>query len=121
MAVPEVVPIAHEPGYRTDTIGRYADGQFYAAIHGADEPTRWFAYLHMFDSDGRYQRSDIRLIGAAPFLGEMLPQAEQLLAAMLDQLPDRRNGDIAIRPFRLEYDGVTFGLIDESDDELYDT
>jgi hypothetical protein len=25
-----VVPIACEPGYRTDTIGRYADGQFYA-------------------------------------------------------------------------------------------
>lgn len=35
MAVPDVVHIAREPGYRTDTIGSYRDGQFYAAIHGA--------------------------------------------------------------------------------------
>jgi formate hydrogenlyase regulatory protein HycA len=30
MAVPALIPIAHEAGYRTDTIGRYDDGQFFA-------------------------------------------------------------------------------------------
>ena len=73
MALPEVVPIAHEASYHTATIGRYARGQFFAAIHGAapmqdgDGPEddaapddaapddaapddagdiRWYAYLH---------------------------------------------------------------------------
>ena len=30
MAVPEVIPIAYEPKHRTESIGRYADGQFLA-------------------------------------------------------------------------------------------
>ncbi|MEU3653694.1 hypothetical protein AB0E67_12855 [Streptomyces sp. NPDC032161] len=30
MAVPAVVPIAHQPDHRTDTIGHCADGQFLA-------------------------------------------------------------------------------------------
>ncbi|MFF3732085.1 hypothetical protein ACFYXM_17610 [Streptomyces sp. NPDC002476] len=32
MAVPAVVPIAHEPDHRTDTIGHYADGRFLATV-----------------------------------------------------------------------------------------
>jgi hypothetical protein len=63
MPAPDLIPIAREPGYRTDTIGRYADGQFYAAVHGARrdgdhepdmgrERIRWYAYLHLFDADG---------------------------------------------------------------------
>jgi hypothetical protein len=57
VAVPQRVPIAREAGYRTDTIGRYLDGQFYAAVYGAHrdddhapdrrrERVRWYAYLH---------------------------------------------------------------------------
>jgi hypothetical protein len=30
MAIPHRVPIAHEPAYHTDTIGRYDGGQFFA-------------------------------------------------------------------------------------------
>lgn len=36
------------------------------------------------------------------------------LASLLGQLEDAEFGSIAIRPFTLTYDGVTFGLIDES-------
>jgi formate hydrogenlyase regulatory protein HycA len=126
VALPERVPIAYEPGFRTDTIGRYAGGQFYAAIHGAhragedsrdEEQLGWYVYLHLFDDEGRHQRSDISRIGVGPYLrGDLATLAEQRLAELLDQIPDRQYGDIAIRPFRVDHDGVTFGLIDQSDD-----
>lgn len=35
MAIPEVIPIAHEPWARTATIGRYAHGQFFGSCTGA--------------------------------------------------------------------------------------
>ncbi|WP_406081292.1 hypothetical protein [Micromonospora sp. NBC_00858] len=132
MPAPDLIPIAREPGYRTDTIGRYADGQFYAAVHGARrdddhepdmgrERIRWYAYLHLFDADGRHRRSEISLIGIAPNLrGELGEQAERRLTALLDQLSDRQFTDVSIRPFHMLYDGVTFGLIDESDVERGD-
>jgi formate hydrogenlyase regulatory protein HycA len=132
MSPPDLVPIAHEPEYHTSTIGRYSAGQFYAAVHGAHrdnddtpdwgrERIRWYAYLHLFDDDGRHVRSDITLIGIAPNLrGELGEQATARLTALLDPLPGRHLGDIAIRSFRLQHDGVTFGLIDESDAERGD-
>jgi hypothetical protein len=76
VAVPDVVHIAREPGYRTDTIGSYRDGQFYAAIHGAHrdddtgldlqrERVRWYVYLHLFNAAGFHQRSEVVLAGTA--------------------------------------------------------
>ncbi|MEU7613602.1 hypothetical protein [Micromonospora sp. NPDC049204] len=132
MSLPDLVPIAHEPGYRTDRVGRYAEGQFYAGIHGAHrdddhasdpdrERIRWYAYLHLFDAEGRHRRSDISLVATAPYLrGELGDQAEAHVEGLLDQLPDRQYGDIAIQLFRVVQDGVTFGLIDESDAERGD-
>jgi len=126
MAVPQRVPIAREAGYRTDTIGRYRDGQFYAAVHGARrdddhapdrgrERVRWYAYLHLFDADGNHCASEISLVAVAPYLrGDLGKQAATRLASLLGQLGEAEFGDIAICPFTLTYDGVTFGLIDES-------
>ena len=126
MAVPQRVPIAREAGYHTDTIGHYHDGQFYAAGHGAlrdddhapdwgRERIRWYAYLHLFDADGNHRKSEISLIGVAPYLrGDLGEQAAARLASLLGQLEEAEFGDIAIRPFTLTHDGVTFGLIDES-------
>ncbi len=132
MSPPDLVPIAREPGCHTDRVGRYADGQFYAGIHCADrdddhepdpdrERIRWYAYLHLFDADGSHRRSDISLVGIAPHLrGAPGEQADTRLAGLLDQLPERQYGGIAIQLFRVAYDGVTFGLIDESDAERGD-
>ena len=126
MPVPQRVLIAREAGYRTDTIGHYRDGQFYAAVHGAHrdadhapdwgrERVRWYAFPHLFDADGNHRRSEIALIGIAPRLsGGLGEQAAARLASLLGQLEDTSFGDIAIRPFSVTYDGVTFGLIDES-------
>jgi hypothetical protein len=126
MAVPQRVPIAREAGYHTDTIGHYRDGQFYAAVHGAHrdddqgpdmgrERVRWYAYLHLFDADGNHRESEVSLIGVAPYLrGDLREQATARLTSLLGQLEEAEFGDIAICPFALTYDGVTFGLIDES-------
>ncbi|GAA2336879.1 hypothetical protein [Dactylosporangium salmoneum] len=127
MAVPQRIPIAHEPGYRTDAIGRFAGGQFYAAAHGARrdvegdpaEEFGWYAYLHRFDEDGRHEASTIRRIGLSRYLTD--PDApDRILAALLGELSRPRFGDIAIRPFQFTYDGVVFGLVDESEPDRGD-
>nr|QEO74099.1 hypothetical protein [uncultured bacterium] len=129
--MPELVRIGHEPEYRTATIGRYSDGQFYAMVNGARrdddrgratrEGIRWYVYLHLFDAVGHHRSSDISLLGVAEYLrGELGRQADLRLTALLDRLSQRTFCDITIRPFEVRYDGVTFGLVDESDDERGD-
>ncbi|MEV4134253.1 hypothetical protein AB0J72_19035 [Dactylosporangium sp. NPDC049742] len=126
MAVPQRIPIAHEADHRTDTIGRYAGGEFYAAVHGAnrdvDDPAEsvgWYAYVHRFDHNGRHEASTIRRIALSRYLTDP-DAAARILTALLDELDAPRFGDIAIQPFRLTYDGVLFGLIDESDPDRGD-
>ncbi|MEV5200212.1 hypothetical protein [Streptomyces sp. NPDC053720] len=134
MAVPEIIPIAHEPDYRTDTIGRYADGQFLASVTyalpdgytvGDDwaEHKRLYAVLHRFDHEGRHIDSDIWYAGTQAEQqrhpagdDSVVARAEARMATLLDGLPEREYGDIAIRPFRLTVDGVLFGLVVEHHD-----
>ena len=123
--VPDAIPIAHEADHRTDTIGTYDDGQFYADIHGAHrgEPssfpkgeTRWYLYVHTFDSSGNYRTSEIELIKVGGYLDEYRDPALARLAQLVDALPGRAFGDIRIKPFRTTFDGVVFGLIDETEE-----
>ena len=138
MAVPAVIPIAHEPGYRTDTIGRFAGGQFFAGgtyAYRQGYTYRWgspedhkllFAVLHTFDDDGHHLDSDIwcagtwreqiRLQGSAPG-NAPVTRMDARLTQLLDALPERRYTDIAIRPFEVVFDGVLFGLVVEQHDE----
>lgn len=135
MPVPQVIPIAYEPDYRTKTIGRFASGQFLASItyafpdgftlgSGWEEHKRLYTVLHRFDSDGRHTDSDIWCAGTwaeqqrRPSDDDsVLARADARMTAMLDGLPQRDYGDIAIRPFRLTVDGVTFGLVTERHSE----
>jgi len=128
VAIPQRIPIRHEPGYHTDQIGRYADGQFFACVtaafptgfkFGDDWPThkRWYAVLHRFDRDGHHRGSEIRYTGtSAEGEREVNDRAEQVLAGWLADLPEPTFGDISIRLFSVEVDDVVFGLVDESDD-----
>lgn len=126
MALPDVIPIAHEPDDRTATIGIYDGGQFFASVTGAyreedehlPELMRWYAVLHLFDQDGHHQSSEIRFLGSGQFNEARLDP--EPLQTLLDTLPGRRYGDIAIKPFRVDFDGVVFGLIDESGDRAGD-
>jgi hypothetical protein len=89
------IPIRREAGCRTDTIGRHAGEQFYAA--GCSLPSnRPGADLHD-DTDRRG-----------------IPSTSSDLLATLHGV---EFDDIAIQLFRLDYDGYAFGLIDESDPE----
>lgn len=129
VAIPLAVPIIREEGYRTDTIGRCADGLFLANViagfredfqFGDDwaEHKRWYAYLHRFDRDGRHLGSEVRFAGTtAQGEEQVLDRADRDLADLLDGLTDRQDCDIAIQLFRIVVDGVVFGLVDESDDE----
>jgi hypothetical protein len=135
MAVPPVIPIAYEPRSRTETIGRYADGQFLASItyafpegyrpdDGWEEYKRLYTVLHTFDADGRYRDSEIWCAGTwaeqqqAPYGDDsVLSRARAHLGKLLRSLPRRSYTGIAVRPFRLAVDGVLFGLVIESDEE----
>lgn len=65
-----------------------------------------------------HYKSEISLIGVAPYLrGKLGEQATARLKSLLGELDEAEFGDIAIRPFTVTYDGVTFGLIDESGHE----
>lgn len=55
-------------------------------------------YLHLFDHNGNHVSSDVTMVGEADVL----------------------QGDIAIRLFEVQHDGVRFALVDESEPERGD-
>ena len=103
MPVPSLIPIAYEADDRTDKIGRYDDGQFYA--NGWDH----HAYVHLFDRDGAYRTSTIVRV-------EDRSALEQAVDDLIAPLSGKVYCDIAVQLFQVEHDGVLFGLIDESGD-----
>ncbi|MFD8011105.1 hypothetical protein [Streptomyces sp. NPDC058955] len=132
MSVPEVVPIAYEPDYRTATIGRWDGGQFLASVTAAFPEgagrmgddwrlhKRWYAVLHRFDAAGRHLESRIESTGTrADGERRAVEAAQTLLATWLDALPGRRYGPVAVAPFAVRHEGALFGLVveDHSEDE----
>ena len=125
MAIPNLIPIMHEPGYRTDTIGTFADGQFFGSVTATLQPgagagddwirnKRWYAVLHKFGADGAHADSQIWFAGTSEDESASIDLAEARLAEWLGTLPGRDFGDIAIKLFQVEKDGHVFGLIDGS-------
>ncbi|MGI5191096.1 hypothetical protein ACQEVI_23350 [Promicromonospora sp. CA-289599] len=138
MAVPDVIPIAYEPGYRTDTIGRYDGGQFFASVTYAfrtgytrrdgpwEDHKLLFVVLHTFEVDGNHRDSDIWCAGtqrqvmqvaSGPHGHDPRAKADARLAKLLDELPGREYTNIAIRPFQVTFDDVLFGLVVERHSE----
>ncbi|MEV4114285.1 hypothetical protein [Nonomuraea sp. NPDC049695] len=122
MTYPEIIPISYEPDYRTAHIGQWRDGQFLGGVVAAfregysmtedwQAHKRWYAILHRFNSDGHYLDSRIECTGADDRHRESVDAGDRRLSEWLAELPGLEFGDIAIRPFRLEFDGVVFGLI----------
>jgi formate hydrogenlyase regulatory protein HycA len=106
MPVPDRIPITHEPGYRTDLIGHFDGGMFFAGYCGQ-------TYLHLFDHDGNHVRSHIgraeQEVGTDDVTASMARLRERVAA-----LPGHRFGDIAVRLFCVEHDGKRWGLFDET-------
>jgi len=131
MAVPEIIPIAYEPEHRTDKIGRYTQGQFLASItyafpdghrrgEGWEDAKRLYCVLHRFDVDGRHVDSDIWCAGTWREQQQQrgrpdspLAQAEARMAELLRALSQLAYQNIEIRPFRMTFDNVLFGLVIE--------
>ncbi|MGW6416731.1 hypothetical protein [Streptomyces sp. NPDC055055] len=131
MSVPEVIPIRHEPEYRTSTIGRWQGGQFFASVTAAfpegwsgddwQSQKRWCAVLHRFDEAGRHLDSRIQFTGStAEGEQKAIDAARLLLAEWLDALPERQYQDITIAPFEVRFEGVLFGLVVEEDVDVED-
>ncbi|MFJ2193974.1 hypothetical protein ACIOJE_39550 [Kitasatospora sp. NPDC087861] len=102
-----LVKVAHEPTYRTATIGTYREGLFFADIVSSPTSTDEVVLLHLFDADGNHTRSALK--PAAD-----LEQAKALLESTLAGLEGLRYEDIHIRPFSIENEGHTWGLLDET-------
>ncbi|MEU7822895.1 hypothetical protein [Catellatospora sp. NPDC049133] len=107
---PALIRIAYEPDHgRTDRIGRYADGQFFAIVHG----TRRNALgdigvaLLLFDHTGTYTGS--RIHNDVP--GD---EAHGLREQLIAELPDVAYGDIAVRPFSVREGDIAWELVDQT-------
>ncbi|MEU4688921.1 hypothetical protein [Actinoplanes sp. NPDC023714] len=126
MAIPDRVPIAHEPGYHTDTIGTFDGGQFFGSVTATLEPgagdddwprhKRWWAVLHRFDDAGAHTGSEIWFAGTSEDEHGSIKKAEERLGGWLDALAGRAYGDIAVGLFRVEVEGHVFGLVDWSEE-----
>ncbi|AQZ66198.1 unnamed protein product [[Actinomadura] parvosata subsp. kistnae] len=124
MAVPEVIPMSYEPDYHTGTIGHWAGGQFLGSVVAAFrqgytrtddwlQHKRWYAVLHTFDAEGRLLASKIECTGSEDDHRRSVDTAQERMAKWLGELDGVRFADIAVRPFRVEFDGVVFGLVVE--------
>jgi hypothetical protein len=141
MPAPDKVRIPLDE-HRFENVGRLPDGtQFMAYVTGAF-PTgmeyylgpdwqykkRWLAVLHRFHSDGSHIGSESRLGGldieGREVAGEKAwHQLEQMYAELVAQ-GEPEFCDIWVKPFAVELDGVTHGLVyehhepeDENDEE----
>jgi formate hydrogenlyase regulatory protein HycA len=125
MAIPDLIPIAREEGYRTDTIGRFDGGQFLGFVTFTlpmpppdDWPRhkRYYAVLHRFDDDGNHLGTEAWFAGvAADGEGDVHARASSRLDAMIAALGEVEYGDVSVKLFSVEVDGETFGLVDASD------
>lgn len=128
MQLPEVIPIKYEPDYRTNRIGQHAGGQFFADITGAYQggvipghdwrhQQRIYAVLHLFDDSGHHTGSKLWFAGVKAEGSTAVDRAEQVLSDWLSEIVPVTYCDIAVRPFRADFDNVVFGLIDETTDD----
>jgi formate hydrogenlyase regulatory protein HycA len=135
MAAPEKLRIPLD-GDRFENVGRLPDGtQFMAFVTGAfpsgtpylakvddwRNKKRWLAVIHRFDADGNPIGSESRLGG---FDSEGRQAAGDKAFAHLENMYAELTAqgapefcDIRVKPFSLELDGVTHGLLYEQSEE----
>lgn len=129
MTIPSRIAINREPGYHTDTIGTWRGGLFMAFIvagfpkgfkfDSANDSwmaqKRWYCVVHLFDKAGNHTGTETEFLGTtADGERRVLEDAEHRLDKMLARLGSRKLGNISVRLFKAEIDGVEFGLEPET-------
>jgi hypothetical protein len=120
--LPDKIRIRREAGYHTSSIGTTKSGdQFMGFIVGVEPGLRksskglsWYAVVHRFDSDGKHLKTDSHFLGTKAWAHE-LEGADARLSEMIARMGPVKYSDVIVRPFSVEIDGQTFGLIDRSE------
>jgi hypothetical protein len=125
MPIPDVIPIRLMEDLHTEFVGRCADGtQFFlneAFVFRGPFTENWAAcrheylILYLFDGDGYYLEHRYWYGGTTATCdqGAIDAKRQEMLAA----LGKFKYRDIAVRPFSIQIDSITFGLIPNIDDE----
>ena len=119
MSVPDRLLIHHDD-YHAQHIGRLADGRLFFATQpftwpmGADPGCEYLA-VYLFHPDGSFAEARIDTLG--PRAAVDRDHAASLSQQRLDELGERTYQSIEVAPFRVEHEGVTFGLIPRPPEE----
>ena len=141
MTIPLRIPVRHEPGYHTDQIGRFRGGQFMGFVlaivppaehrqlrpgwdsTGWDQLRRVYSILHLFDATGNHLRSNIwcpGAIGSAEPGEDLIELATLNLNRQIRSLPGHAFDHVLVKLFRVEFDGLEFGMIPRDEDGEYE-
>lgn len=103
--IPNKIKIARREDWHTHYVGQFGDGNIFIGFpfFGGIQQTRPMAVLHLLDSNGNHTGSQI-------WETEKMMQAEQALSQAIDNLPGARFGDVMIRCFIVELNGMIFGF-----------
>ncbi|MGE3171368.1 MAG: hypothetical protein AB7O97_02005 [Planctomycetota bacterium] len=122
MGVPDRIPIVHDD-HHASRIGRLADGRLFFVTEpfvaaSSDAPGCEFLAVYLFAADGAFVEARIDSLGPRSTMD--VDAARSLLERRLAELGEASFESIAVQPFSVVRDGVTFGLIPrepEDDDE----
>lgn len=112
--LPESIPINRIEDYHTDSLGSYGNNQQYMgfAFFITEGQKRPISVLHLLDKDGNHIESSI-------WETEKMNEAEQKLRDAISNLPQAKPGNIKVKPFSVELNGLNIGLIPREDGECY--
>lgn len=123
--IPKLIPIQHVDG-NTPCMGTFRNGQFWGlTVEGfrspqeetrADQNKYVYSVLHIFDRAGKHVETNYEKI-LLENSRQTFEMADTKLKCMLDAYAPYNFGDIKIELFEKNIDGMTFGLINESDEE----
>lgn len=111
--VPDRIPIVHDD-HHASRIGRLADGrQFFVTepfvAADSDEPGCDFLAVYLFAADGTLEEARIDSLGPRESIDD--ERARALVERRLAELGEVSFESIAVKPFHVVRDGVTFGLV----------
>jgi hypothetical protein len=126
MQFPQKIPIERIEDYHTHYLGRTVSGQqfwgyvtFVYTVFPKDVIGDWkdyrneYAILHLFDRDGNHINTEYWLGGTTNQVTDI--QLYSKLEEMVAKLGDIQFGDIEAKLFKILIDGVTFGLVPDSE------